>query len=187
MVTDTAETISRLTRELLRALGYEVTGDLARTPERVAELWTQHLVRPTGDIATLLTSGLVPAEAGTATSPIAIVDMGVHLVCPHHLTVAFGRAHVAYLPGGQVLGFGTIGELVERMTARLVLQERATQDIADALVRHAGARAALAVIHATHPCHNVTHPRAHDASAVTWGFAGDPGQQDALRAVVGSR
>ena len=179
-----AETIKRLTRELLEALGYEATGDLARTPERVAELWTQHLVLPASDIGDLLKRGLVPADAGATGQPTAIVDMGVHLVCPHHLTIAFGRAHVAYVPGRQVLGFGTISDLVTQLTARLVLQERAAQDIAEALVRHAGALAASASLQATHPCHNVGHPRSHDAQAVTWAFAGDPSHHEALRETV---
>lgn len=179
-----AATISRLTRELLQALGHEATGDLARTPERVAELWTEHLVRPLGDIESLLTKGLVPADDQTISQPTAIVDMGVHMVCPHHLTVAFGRAHVAYVPGTQVLGFGTISELAARMTSRLVLQERATQDIAEALVRYAGAQAAVAALQATHPCHNVGHPRSHDAQAVTWAFVGDVKHQEALRETV---
>ncbi len=184
-----AETIKRLTRELLDALGYAATGDLQRTPERVAELWTEHLVRPQADLEQLLGSGLAPTDAsndgtnGNA-QPIAVVDMGVHLVCPHHLTVAFGRAHVAYLPGAQVLGFGTISELVQLMTSRLVLQERATQDIADALVRYAGAKAAAVSLQATHPCHNVSHARSHDAQAVSWAFAGDPSQHASLRETV---
>ena len=179
-----AESIKRLTRELLEALGYEAKGDLARTPERVAELWTTHLVLPPTDIEQLLKSGLVPAEAGAAGQATAIVDMGVQLVCPHHLTVAFGRAHVAYVPGPQVLGFGTISELVTHLTARLVLQERATQEIAEALVRYAGAEAASAALQATHPCHNVGHPRSHDAQAVTWAFAGDAKHHEALRETV---
>lgn len=179
-----AATIQRLTKELLEALGYTATGDLQRTPERVAELWTEHLVRPQQDIEKLLQSGLAPAEAGAAAQPIAIVDMGVHLVCPHHLTVAFGRAHVAYLPGAQVLGFGTISELVQLLTSRLVLQERATQDIAEALVRYAGAKAAAVSLQATHPCHNVSHARSHDAQAVSWAFAGDASQHTSLRETV---
>ncbi len=179
-----AEKIRRLTRELLEALGYEATGDLARTPERVAELWTEHLVLPATDIGSLLKRGLVPADAGAAGQPTAIVDMGVQLVCPHHLTIAFGRAHVVYVPGAQVLGFGTISELVTHLTARLVLQERATLEIAEALVRHAGAQAAAAALQATHPCHNVGHPRSHDAQAVTWAFAGEEKHQAAMRETV---
>jgi GTP cyclohydrolase I len=178
------ERIAELTKQLLEALGYQAYGDLERTPQRVADLWTTQLVKPPVDIPTLLKVGASPPEAQGLTTPVAVANIGVHLVCPHHLTVAFGRAHVAYTPGKYVLGFGTIGRLVEHLTSRLVLQERATQDIADALVTHAAATAATVCIEATHPCHNVARPRSHDAVAITWAVAGDEKQHDTLRATL---
>jgi GTP cyclohydrolase I len=104
---------------------------------------------------------------------VSLLDLGVQLVCPHHLTVAFGRAHVAYVPGARVAGFGALARLVAACAARVALQEEVTSAIAEALVEHFGARAAVAVIEATHPCHNVLHPRSHGARAVTWASAGE--------------
>jgi GTP cyclohydrolase IA len=97
----------------------------------------------------------------------------VHLVCPHHLTVALGHAHLAYLPRGRVVGFGALTRLARALTARLVLQEDATRELAEALVAGIDAGAAAAMIEAAHPCHSVAHAGAHDAQAVTFATAGD--------------
>ncbi|MEZ4273399.1 MAG: GTP cyclohydrolase I [Myxococcota bacterium] len=68
--------------------------------------------------------------------PVILTKIGVHLICPHHLTVAFGEASVAYIPGTQVASFGAISDLVQACTARLTFQETATQDIVDNLAQH---------------------------------------------------
>ena len=166
---------------LLRALGAKPEGELSHSPGRAAELWTQHLLAGEGaDLGKALGRGIAHADA----TPVCIADMGVHLVCPHHLTVAFGKAHLAYLPGGRIAGLGALSEAARLCTARFVLQEQATQDLAAAVVEHLGAIAAVALIEATHPCHNVPHGRSHDARAITWGHAGDQAAAVELRAGV---
>lgn len=168
---------TRAIRALLQGLGVSLAGELKGTPARAASLWVEHL---------LAGEGLDPKEVlgrGSKTrsrSPVSLFDVGVHLVCPHHLTVAFGEAHVAYLPRTRVAGFGALARLVRACTARLALQEDATQLIADTLVLHLGAVAAVVVIDALHPCHNVPHARSHRARAVTWGIAGDKAAADSL-------
>lgn len=157
--------------ELTAALGMPLDPELRRTPDRAAELWARHLVAGTGiDLASTL--GETAQSASTA--PVSLFGLGVHLVCPHHLTVAFGQAHVAYVPGGRIVGFGALARLVAAATSRLTLQEQATELVAATLVGHLGARAAVAVIDAVHPCHNVLHARSHRAHAVTWAATGEP-------------
>jgi GTP cyclohydrolase IA len=165
-------------RELLAALGVDPKGELRDTPERAATMWLDHLMA--GECADLA----AVVGRGTATrsqAPVSLFDLGVHLVCPHHLTVAFGRAHIAYVPGGRIAGFGALARLVAACSARLELQENVTTAIAEALVEHLGARAAIAVIEATHPCHNVLQPRSHAARAVTWAAVGEPAGKRHLR------
>ncbi|HZH03172.1 MAG TPA: GTP cyclohydrolase I, partial [Myxococcaceae bacterium] len=135
--------VRKATSALLLGLGVRTTGDWKQTPARVASLWTDQL---------LAGEQLDPAEVlGGAMrhrgrTPVAVRDIGLHMVCPHHLTVALGRAHVAYAPEDRLAGLGQLSDLVKACTARFVLQEEAVQDICDALVEHLHARAAVATI-----------------------------------------
>ena len=161
--------VERAFAELLRALGQAPEGPLLDTPRRAAALWTDHLLAGEDrDLGALLGSG----HPTTATSPISVNDVGVHLLCSHHLTVAFGRAHVAYLPAGRVVGFTALAHLIEACTARFILHEEASQSICNALQAHLGVAAVVACIEAVHPCHNVMHPRSHAARAVGWAQRG---------------
>lgn len=162
--------IQHAVENLLRALDVEVSGACAQTPERVAQLWSEHLLcaqhAQLGDLEITRS----PAPAAT---PVSLVNIGVHLVCPHHLTVAFGKAHIAYEPGAYVTGFGSLTKILQHCTQRLVLQEDATRMVAECLAEKLEAKAVCVVIDATHPCHNVIHPRGHDARAITWAHSGD--------------
>lgn len=175
------EALEAIFSQLLEAAGYEANGEMAETPARAAELWDERLLAGVGrPLAEVLGEPIV-AESH---DPVSMLDMGVHLVCPHHLTVSFGKAHVAFTPTRAIIGFGSLAKLVERATARLVLQEQATRDIATTLQESLDARAAVAAIEATHPCHNVPHPRSHGARAFTVASAGDAAEAKRLEAMI---
>ena len=177
----TEKAVAKTVSALLEALGHTPRGPLKETPARVAELWTHKLLAGEHyDFDSLLER----SSPTTSTSPISVLDIGIHIVCPHHLTVAFGKAHVAYVPKGRILGFGAIADLVTACTARLILQEDATDLICQSLVEHFEAKAAVATIEATHPCLNLTHPRAHSARVVSWASHGHKGQSKELRALL---
>ena len=168
--TEKKQKIAKAVKQLLAAMDIEVSGECAQTPERVAELWADHLLvsqeNDPGDIQLTLS----PAPNST---PVSLVNIGVHLVCPHHLTIAFGKAHICYEPGEHVVGFGALTKLLEHCTQRLNLQEDATAMAANILQEKLQARAVCVVIDARHPCHNILHTRGHDARAITWSHAGD--------------
>ncbi len=161
----------RAVTDLLRALGVPLVGELARAPARAARLWREHLLAGEGIDAKAVLGRGAPSRARGA---VTLRGIHVHLVCPHHLTVAFGEAQLAYLPAGRIAGFGALTRLVRACTARVVMQEDATQCIADTLAEVLGARAAVAMIDARHPCHAVSQPSSHRARAVTWAEAGNP-------------
>ena len=168
--TEKKQKIAKAVKQLLAAMDIEVSGECAQTPERVAELWADHLLvsqeNDPGDIQLTLS----PAPNST---PVSLVNIGVHLVCHHHLTIAFGKAHICYEPGEHVVGFGALTKLLEHCTQRLNLQEDATAMAANILQEKLQARAVCVVIDARHPCHNILHTRGHDARAITWSHAGD--------------
>lgn len=158
---------------LLRASGLDPArgGDVEHTPERVARLWaSEFLAGYDMDPAAILGEPVT----GEADPDVVIVGgLRFHAMCPHHLLPYRGVAHVAYLPGGKLVGFGRLAELVDCFTKRLTLQERATHQIADALHRHLGARGAGCVIEAEQQCLALPGEK-HDQSAVVTGaFVGE--------------
>jgi GTP cyclohydrolase I len=171
-------------REFLVALGHdpEQNAELAETPARVVDAFADELLAGYGqDIATLVTkdSSPAPADAGL----IAVRDIAVATVCPHHLMPAIGRASVIYRPGARILGIGVVARLVDACARRLVLQETIGLDVAQALVRHAGARGALCEITLRHGCLSARGAHEVDARVTTVARAGELTESEALLAL----
>ncbi|MCB9549411.1 MAG: GTP cyclohydrolase I [Myxococcales bacterium] len=134
---------------LLAALDVPDDPELAGTPGRVAKLWRETLLGGYDrDPAAILADG-IPDTSGAI---VTLTRIPFHCVCPHHLVPAIGEVHLAYEPGGVVIGLGALEELVCALSRRLVLQERLTRDLVDALMTHLGARGAACAIEASHLC-----------------------------------
>jgi len=103
---------------------------------------------------------------------VIIRSLPFHGMCPHHLVPYVGTATISYLPGRQLIGFGRIADLVVCFTRRFTLQERACNDIVDALMRHLDARGAGCVMVGTHGCLGIPGDK-HDARVVTSSFRGE--------------
>ncbi len=154
------------------------SADLAATPERVAEAWFEDLVDGYRvDPREVLAEGVPSAARGL----VAVTGIEYHSVCPHHLLPSRGVAHVGYLPGGRLAGFGQIVRLVDALAHRLVLQEDLAQQIADALVEHLGARGAGCVLEAEHLCLTVRGERRSGARVHAEAYAGELARQGAER------
>ncbi|MCA9554802.1 MAG: GTP cyclohydrolase I [Myxococcales bacterium] len=137
-------------RDLLEALGFDPRDPaLATTPSRVAEAFARGLTAGyEADPQAVLGAGF-PVQ-----HPNPVVALGIPLlfVCPHHLMPARGVVHLAFLPKDRVPGLSRITALVDALGRRLVLQEDLTQHLAETLMKGIGARAAVAVVEATHTC-----------------------------------
>jgi GTP cyclohydrolase I len=163
----------------LRACGLDLTHkDLAGTPVRVASMWEEHFLAGYDmDPAKILGD---PVEGEGDTELVVVRDLPYHGMCPHHLMPYTGRATVAYLPGDMLVGFGRLHDLITCFTRRLTLQERACNDVADALVEHLGARGAACVMTGTHNCLGIPDNK-HGATVVTASFRGDLRDRPDLR------
>jgi len=173
-------TLEDAVTELLRAAGLDPTSaELAQTPRCVSELWRRDLLAGYQlDAATLLAETLPAAPGADA---VFAFDLACHGLCPHHLVPFFGRAHLVYLPGDRLAGLGRLGQLVACYTQRLTLQEHATLAIAEALVRHLGARGAGCVLETTQLCLSLPDDRHRDSRVVTTAFVGALEQRGDLR------
>lgn len=142
---------------------------MGRTAQRVRELWQKRLLGGYDlDPAEALGDGFADERSDL----VVIRGIAVHGVCPHHLVPFRGVAHVAYLPGGRLHGFGRIARLVDAIGHRFTYQEWMTRDIADALVRHGQAAGAACVIEAEQLCLLLGEDRRGDERVVTQAFAG---------------
>ena len=170
----------RAVAELLKACGVATDGvHTGQTPRRVRELWQRRLLGGYAlDPAEVLGNGFAdPRE-----DMVVVRGIAIHGVCPHHLVPFRGIAHVAYVPGGRLHGFGRIARLVDAIGHRLTYQEWMTRDIADALVRHGQAKGAACVIEAEQLCLLLGEDRRGDERVCTQAFAGCLQDDDRLRA-----
>jgi GTP cyclohydrolase IA len=171
-------------REFLIALGHDPTKnqELAETPARVVEAFADELLCGYDqDLATLVTKDSTPAPAQPGL--IAVRDIAVATVCPHHLMPATGRANVIYRPGARILGIGVIARLVDACARRLVLQETIGDDVVAALSKHAGARGALCEITLQHGCLSARGAHQVDARVTTVARLGELSASEALLAL----
>jgi GTP cyclohydrolase I len=144
-------------------------GDLEKTPERVAEAWSRDLLDGyRHDPAEILGESMPSVGSGL----VAVTGIDFHSVCPHHLLPSRGLAHVAYVPGGRVVGFGQLARLVDALAHRLVLEEDLARQVAEALMVHLGARGAACVLEAEQMCLSVRGERRPRARAHAQSFAG---------------
>jgi GTP cyclohydrolase I len=174
-----APAFERAVGDLLRACGIAPDAShMARTPQRVRELWQRRLLGGYDlDPAAALGDGF----ADHRNDLVVIRGIAVHGVCPHHLVPFRGVAHVGYLPGGRLHGFGRIARLVDAIGHRFTYQEWMTRDIADALIVHGQARGAACVIEAEQLCLLLGEDRRGDERVVTQSFRGAFGDSDRHR------
>ncbi len=156
-------------RALVAACGVDEPLHLGGTPERVRALWADRLLDGyRRDPAEELGAGF----ADPRTDVVVVRGIAVHGVCPHHLLPFRGKAHVAYLPGGRLHGFGRIARLVDALAHRFTYQEWLTRDVADAMVAHGQAQGAVVVIETVQLCLVLGEDRRCDERVVTQACSG---------------
>lgn len=167
--------------QFLKAIREDTHPETTKTPQRVATFWREHLLVGEQKKASLRVEGM-PAESQ---DPIMLREIDLHLVCPHHLTIGMGRGMLAYVPGSQWFGLGTLAEILRAATARCVLQEQATRDAADWALELLEPRAVFVQLSFLHPCHNAHYGADSRAEVVTEAFrANDEGARAELSTMV---
>ncbi len=142
--------IERAIREILVAIGEDPDRDgLSETPRRVAKSYAE-LFKGLRETPTKHLGRVFEQEHNDV---ILVRDIEFYSLCEHHLLPFTGKAHVAYLPGkGQVVGLSKIARTVDVFARRPQVQERLTNQIADAIDEHLQPKAVAVVIEAEHFC-----------------------------------
>jgi GTP cyclohydrolase I len=157
--------ISELVRDLLSELGEDPDREgLKKTPERV-EKALRFLTRGyQEDPAGVLNAALFSV---TYDEMVVVKDIDVYSMCEHHILPFAGKAHVAYLPNGKVVGLSKIPRLVDIYARRLQVQERLTVQIAEAIQQAANPRGVGVIIEAEHFCMMMRGVEKQNSVAVT--------------------
>ncbi len=166
------ERVAVLVRELLEAIGEDPDRPgLKQTPSRVADAYGEFFAGVGADagapLAHTISVSRGPAPSTTPSGAVMLRDIRFRSFCEHHLLPFAGRAHIAYLPGEQVVGLGALPKVVDILAARPQVQERLGEQIADTIAGALDARGVLVVLDATHECVTMRGGQQTEATTVT--------------------
>lgn len=137
-------------REILKDLGEDPEREgLLDTPKRAAKAM-QYLCHGYGQSLEDIVNGAL--FASESDEMVIVADIELYSLCEHHLLPFIGKAHVAYIPTGKVLGLSKIARIVDMFARRLQIQENLTREIADAVQSVTQAAGVAVVIEAKHMC-----------------------------------
>ncbi|MCL4261028.1 MAG: GTP cyclohydrolase I FolE [Anaerolineales bacterium] len=159
------ENVSRIVRELIEAIGEDPQREgLANTPRRVARMYMELLSGYATDPERLVNGALFNV---TYDEMIVVRDIEFYSLCEHHMLPFIGRAHVAYIPAGQVIGLSKIPRIVDMYARRLQIQERMTRQIADLLQNILNPHGVAVVVEGMHMCAMMRGVKKHDVRMTT--------------------
>jgi GTP cyclohydrolase I len=166
---DTAST-QDLYREIIRRLGEDPTRDgLLDTPKRV-ERSMQFLTRGYDQSVTdVLHDALFDVDYDEM---VIVKDIEFFSLCEHHLLPFFGKAHVAYVPNGKVIGLSKCARLVDVFARRLQVQERLTREVAEAIEEAIHPQGVAVILEAQHLCMMMRGVEKQHSSTVTSAMLG---------------
>ncbi len=161
--------IQKAIREILLAIGEDPNREgLRQTPERIGRMYEEVLCGGEVDPAEHLNVTFDEEH----TELVILKEIPFFSLCEHHLLPFMGKAHVAYLPNGHIVGLSKLARVVEGFARRLQVQERLTSQIADVLMKKLNARGVAVLIEASHTCMTMRGIRKPGAIMVTSAIRG---------------
>lgn len=175
------ERITRAVREILIAIGENPDREgLRKTPARVARMYAEVFAGlrtdPREHVRTFFTENY--------DEMVVLRDISFFSMCEHHLLPFEGRAHIAYLPAGRVIGVSKLARVVEAYARRPQVQERLTTQVADLLMNELHAKGVAVVMEATHSCMTCRGVKKPGAVMVTSAIRGECCTNSATRAEI---
>ncbi len=172
------EKVKEAVKLLLEGIGEDVEREgLRETPERIARMYDEIY-------------GGMDADPGEPLSRVFTVDhhemvlekdIVFYSTCEHHLLPFYGKAHVAYIPNGKVVGLSKLARTVEVFARRPQLQEQMTEQIADAIMRYLAPQGAMVMLEAEHMCMTMRGIKKPGSKTVTVATRGVFAEQEALQ------
>jgi GTP cyclohydrolase I len=158
-------TVETAMRMVLEGIGEDPKREgLVRTPERIARMYEELTSGYRTDPVKLINDALFEVDYNEM---VLVKDIDFYSLCEHHLLPFFGRAHVAYLPKGKVVGLSKIPRIVEMFARRLQVQERMTTQIANFINEVLEPHGVAVMIEGVHMCSAMRGVKKANASMVT--------------------
>lgn len=151
--------------QILRAVGEDPQREgLLRTPDRVARAYGELLAGYRTDPVALVNDALFEVEYDEM---VIVRDIEFYSLCEHHMLPFIGRAHVAYIPSGRVIGLSKIPRVVDMFARRLQVQERMTRQVGDFINELLHPQGVAVVVEALHLCSMIRGVKKHDSRMTT--------------------
>ena len=164
------EKIIQCVSEILESIGEDPQREgLLRTPLRVAKAYEELLSGYRTDPIQLLNEAIFEV---TYDEMVIVRDIEFYSMCEHHMLPFLGRAHVAYLPKGKVIGLSKLPRIVDMFARRLQVQERMTRQIADLVNELLHPKGVAVVVEGLHLCSVMRGVKKHDARMTTSAMLG---------------
>jgi GTP cyclohydrolase I len=165
-----SEPMEELVRLQLELLGEDPERDgLARTPERVARSLHWLTRGYAMNVESVVGDAVFEEEHE---SMVMVRDIELYSLCEHHMLPFFGKAHIAYIPDGRIVGLSKLPRIVEVFSRRLQVQERLTEQVAQAIEDVLQPRGVGVVIEAVHLCMMMRGVEKQNSSTITSALRG---------------
>jgi GTP cyclohydrolase I len=168
--TSTYPDLEEPVRQILAGIGEDPDRQgLAKTPQRVSRMYAELTAGYQTDPVQLINGALFDSNYSEM---VVVKDIEFFSLCEHHMLPFFGRAHVAYIPNGQVIGLSKIPRIVEMFARRLQIQERMTEQIANFLEQVLDAQGVAVMVEGAHMCSMMRGVKKAQASMSTTAMLG---------------
>lgn len=155
--------------EQLKFIGEDPNREgLLETPQRIVRAWQEIFQGYKQDPGELLT---VFSSDGYS-QIVLLKDIEIFSMCEHHMLPFFGKAHVAYIPNGKIVGISKLARLVELYSRRLQIQERIGEQVVNALMQHLAPAGCACIIEAVHMCMRMRGVSKQNSTMVTSSLRG---------------
>ena len=161
--------IRKAVREILAAVGEDPDREgLLETPDRVARMYAEVFSGLHADPSQFLKKTFTQRHD----EMVLVKDIEFASCCEHHLLPFIGKAHIAYLPDGKVVGLSKLARVVEALARKPQVQERMTEDLAELIMRELKPRGVGVILEASHSCMTIRGVRKAGAMTITSALRG---------------
>ena len=146
------EAMMEAVRQILENVGEDPNRDgLIKTPHRVAKMFDELLQGYSNNLTEIVNGALYPEDYGNQ-EMVIIDNIEFNSMCEHHMLPFVGKAHVAYIPNSKIIGLSKIPRIIDMFAKRLQVQERLTNQIADAIEQVLDPLGVIVMLQGNHSC-----------------------------------
>jgi GTP cyclohydrolase I len=164
------ESVKKNFESIIDDLGEDTTREgIEKTPERAAKAMQYLTSGYEMDAAEILKGAMFKEDYDDM---VIVKDIELYSLCEHHLLPFFGKAHIAYIPNGHIVGLSKLPRIVDVFSRRLQVQERLTHDILECINNTLKPKGVAVVIEASHMCMMMRGVQKQNSTTTTSGFRG---------------